>query len=276
MGLLVRLITLFILAQMIGLFSGIMIFWDMPDNPYVQSMMMTSDSEDPANAFFFITYIIAGAAIMVLIIRFLKFPIIFRIMEFFLIAGSSSIVFYSFLRLGYDFEFSMCAGITLGIALSAIRIRIPQMKNMAVVLATAGVGVVFGVSLGIVPLVILLILLSIYDFVAVFMTKHMVELAEYIVEKDLAFTITSRERISEKKERRLDLGSGDLIAPIMLEVSTLTLSPLATVMTFIGATVSASVFLLLVCNKKMVLPALPPIVGGMLLFLFAGMLAGLY
>jgi presenilin-like A22 family membrane protease len=276
MKIIIRLVVLFILAQLIGLLAGVVVFSDMSENPYVESLMVTTDSEDPANAFFFIGYIIAGAVLMIIMIRFMKVPIIFQIMEFFLISGASSIVFYSFLRLFLGFAESMAGGVVLGLLLSLLRLRFPGLKNIAVVFATAGVGVVFGVSLGLIPLVLLLILLSVYDFAAVFLTKHMVELADFIVKKDLAFTITSKERISEKEEQRLDLGSGDMIAPVMLEVSTLTLSPVATIMTFLGATISMGIFLIFVWEKKMVLPALPPIVGGMLLFLFAGMILGLY
>ncbi|HID73156.1 TPA: hypothetical protein EYP38_04390, partial [Candidatus Micrarchaeota archaeon] len=218
----------------------------------------------------------AGAAGMILAIRLLKLPAIFRILEFMLLAGAASIVFYSFLRLAFGFEISMLGGILLGLALSVAKYFRPSLKNAAVILATAGVGVVFGVSLGLVPLILFLVLLSIYDYSAVFFTKHMVELADYIVKKDLAFTVTAKETLPGREERRIDLGTGDLIAPIILEVSTLAYNPVATVFVFVGALVSMGLFLSMVWKRKMVLPALPPIVAGMIVFLLIGMVLGFY
>ena len=123
-----------------------------------------------------------------------------------------------------------------------------------------------------------LILLSIYDFLSVFATKHMVEMAEFIVKKDMAFTVTARAPPEKPggKEQRIDLGTGDMIAPIMLEVSALSISPVASACVFIGAVVSMGIFLTFVFRKKMVLPALPPIVLGMIVGLLAGYLLGLY
>jgi len=271
-----KLLLYFVLAQIIGLFTGIVVFLDILENPYVNSLVVTTDADDPMNAIFFLSYIIAGAVGMIIVIRFLKLPMIFRILEFFLIAGASSIVFYAVLRFSFGFELSMIIGILLGLLLSVAKYFRPFLKNFAVILATAGVGVVFGVSLGLVPLIIFLILLSIYDYSAVFFTKHMVELANYVVKKDLAFTITAREMLPGRKERRIDLGTGDLIAPVMLEVSTLTFNPVATVFVFIGSVVAMAVFLSLVWKKKVVLPALPPIVAGMLIGLGIGSVLGFY
>ncbi len=276
MRLVARLLLFFVLAQVFGIFTGIVVLFDLSTNPYVASLVVTSDTEDPLNALFFLVYILLGAVVMMVFIRFFKMPLIFRLLEFMLLSGATSIVFYSFLRLAFSFEISMAAGVVLGLLLALMKYFRPGIKNAAVILATAGVGVVFGVSLGMIPLIIFLVLLSVYDYSAVFFTKHMVELADYIVKKDLAFTVTATEMLPGRKQRRLDLGTGDLIAPIMLEVSALAYHPMASVFVFLGAVISMGVFLGLVWKKRMVLPALPPIVGGMIIFLLLGMLLGFY
>jgi len=213
---------------------------------------------------------------MVLLIKVFKlYDLIFQLLEFFLISAASSIVFYSFLRLVSGYEISMGLGIILGICLSGIRRVIPGLKNLAAVLATAGVGVIFGISLAPLPAILFLIFLSVYDYVAVFITKHMVDFADFIIKKDLAFTVTAKG-IVEGKPRRIDLGTGDLIAPIIFEVSVLPFSPVAAVFVFAGALISLAVFLFLVWKRKIVLPALPPLVFGMLLFFLLGMLLGFY
>lgn len=276
MRVMAQLLLFFILAQLIGMYAGAVVILDMPDNPFVNAMVVTSDSEDPMNALFFIAYILFSAAAMIVLIRLLKLSLIFRVLEFVMLAGASSIVFYSVLRLGLGMVESTILGALLGLALSGAKQLRPSLRNAAVVMATAGVGVVFGVSLGVLPLILFLILLAIYDYSAVFFTKHMVEIADFVVKKDLAFTVTAREAIPGKRERRIDLGTGDMIAPVMLEVSTMAFNPVATLFVFIGAVVSMTVFLAMVWRRKVVLPALPPIVGGMLFTLLLGWLLGFY
>jgi presenilin-like A22 family membrane protease len=277
--LLLSMLSFFAIAQVLGIFTGAVVLRDFTENPYVSSLVVTTDSDSPINAFLFIGYILAGAAIMILMIRKLKFmPIVFMVMEFVLISTSSSIVFYAILRSFMGLEESTLAGIVLALIFAGLKTRLPQLKNAAAIMATAGVGVIFGISLGLIPLILFLILLSVYDFLSVFATKHMVEMANFIVKKDLAFTVTARAPPPKpgEKEQRIDLGTGDMIAPIMLEVSALAISPLASIFVFAGAVLSLGLFLTLVWKKKMVLPALPPIVLGMIVFLLLGFLIGAY
>jgi presenilin-like A22 family membrane protease len=279
MRLVMTLLALFVLAQLLGIYTGMIVITDLTQNPLVSSLVVTADTQEPLNAVFFILYILLGAVMMILMIRLLgMYPIIFRIMEFMLIATSSSIVFYAFLRIFAAYEFSTITAVVMGLAFSGIKVFMPSLKNTAAVLATAGVGVVFGISLGLIPLILFLILLSVYDYISVFTTKHMVEMANYIVKRNLAFTITARRKPKKKgePERRIDLGTGDVIAPIMLEVSALSVSPTATIFVFIGAVVSMGIFLNTVWKKGTVLPALPPVVLGMIVSLMIGLLLGFY
>ncbi len=274
-------LSFFVIAQIIGMFVGISILLDMNSNPYVKELVVTGDVDEPANALLFIGYVLAGAVIMVLLIRYFgAVAIIFRVMEFTLISTSSSIVFYSVFRLWMGFGDSMLAGIVLGLLLAVIKIFRPGLKNAAAILATAGVGVVFGISLGLVPVIIFLILLAVYDYLSVFATRHMVELANFVMKKELVFTVTAREPPPPgrppEEGKRMDLGTGDMIAPIMMEVSALTFSPAASLFVFAGAVVSMGIFVYFVSKRKMVLPALPPIVLGMLAALGIGLLLGVY
>jgi presenilin-like A22 family membrane protease len=277
--LLLSLLSFFAIAQVVGIFTGAVILRDFNDNPYVSGLAVTTDANEPLNALMFIGYILAGAVVMIFLIRKMSFmPILFRIMEFVLISTSSSIVFYAALRQVLGYGESTLAGILVALAFAAIKAVRPELKNAAAILATAGVGVIFGISLGLVPLILFLILLSVYDFLSVFATKHMVEMANFIVKKDLAFTITAKAPPPRpgEKEQRVDLGTGDMIAPIMLEVSALSISPVASLLVLAGSLVSLWLFLTLVWKKKMVLPALPPIVLGMIVFLALGFALGLY
>ncbi len=279
MKLVTAILAFFIIAQLLGIFTGVTILLDLTKNPYVTSLVVTGNVDNPANAVFFILYMLAGAFVMVMLMRLFRLHfMIFRVLEFVMIATSSSIVFYAFLRLVLGYGDSTAMGIIMGLAFSAAKAFRPSLKNAAAILATAGVGVIFGISLGLFPVVLFLVLLSVYDYLSVFMTKHMVEMANFVVQKDLAFTITAKAPppAPGEKEQRVDLGTGDMVAPIMLEVSALTFNPTATAFVFAGAVVSLYLFMFLVWKKKMILPALPPIVLGMLASLLIGFLLGFY
>lgn len=277
MSIIFRLFFLFVLAQLIGLYTAMVIIGDIPHNPYVQSFLVTNDGKDPMNAIYLFMYILIGAFLVMIFIRLHWAELLFRLLEIMLIATASSLVFYSIFRFFLGYELSMAGGIILGIAFALLKLFFPLFKNAATILATAGVGVVFGISLGILPAVVLIFLLSVYDYIAVFKTKHMVEMADFLIKKDLSFTVTAREYLPEvKREARIDLGSGDIVAPIMLEVSALSLSPAASLTVLVGAGFSLLIFLLLAFRRKIVLPALPPIAFGMIIALMLGRLIGLY
>jgi presenilin-like A22 family membrane protease len=279
MKLITAILAFFIIAQLLGMFTGVTILLDLAKNPFVTSLVVTGNVDNPLNAVFFIVYMVAGAAVMIVLMRVFKLHfLVFRVLEFVMIATSSSIVFYAFLRLVLGYEDSTMLGIIMGLAFSAAKSFRPSLKNAAAILATAGVGVIFGISLGLFPVVLFLILLSIYDYLSVFSTKHMVEMANFVVERNLAFTVTAKAPPAApgQKEQRVDLGTGDMVAPIMLEVSALTFSPVAAAFVFVGAVASLALFLNYVWKKKMILPALPPIVLGMLVFLAIGFLLGFY
>ena len=282
MKLLYNLVALFVIAQLLGIYTGIIILKDMPANPYIASLAVTENVNEPINAVYYFGFILLGAVFIIVMIRLFKsYGILFKLLEFFMISTASSIVFYAFSRIFLGYSDAMAFGILAGLVFAAIKFFFTKTKNMAAIIATAGVGTIFGISFGLVPAVIFLVLLSLYDFVAVFTTKHMVEMAEFIIKKDLAFTITAQTsegtpRFVEGERKRIDLGTGDIIAPIMFEVSVLPLGFNAVAMVFLGATVSLAVFLYLFFNRKLVLPALPPLVLGMLLFFMIGLLAGFY
>ncbi|GAB7016715.1 presenilin family intramembrane aspartyl protease [Methanogenium cariaci] len=100
------------------------------------------------------------------------------------------------------------------------------------ILISGGAAAIFGISLTILPVIILLALLAVYDAVSVYRTKHMVDLAEsvinmktpilVVVPKSLDYSyIKEGVEIKEKKEDRgaYIMGMGDLIMPNILVVS---------------------------------------------------------
>ncbi|MDD1673995.1 MAG: hypothetical protein LUP99_06280 [Methanomicrobiales archaeon] len=93
-----------------------------------------------------------------------------------------------------------------------------------------GVASIFGISLGILPVLILLILLALYDAISVYRTKHMITLAEGVIDlrTPILFVIPKRASYSYRKEGislesgergAFIIGMGDLIMPSILVVS---------------------------------------------------------
>ncbi|WOX56683.1 MULTISPECIES: presenilin family intramembrane aspartyl protease PSH [unclassified Methanoculleus] len=99
------------------------------------------------------------------------------------------------------------------------------------VLLSAGIASIFGVSLAILPVLVLLVLLAVYDAISVYRTKHMITLAEGVLATKAPIMVVvpkradysfRRESISmgEGEERgAFVMGMGDLIMPSILVAS---------------------------------------------------------
>lgn len=100
------------------------------------------------------------------------------------------------------------------------------------ILIGAGVAAIFGASLDVLPVIILLVLLAIYDAISVYKTKHMITLAEGVIDlkTPILFVVPKRRDYSFIKEGigKLDsggeraafiIGMGDMIMPSILVVS---------------------------------------------------------
>ena len=105
------------------------------------------------------------------------------------------------------------------------------------ILIGAGAAAIFGISLAILPTLVLLIALAVYDFISVYETKHMISLAEGVVDLNLPvlFVLPRNRRYSHvkwtkeatqaKNENKLEkreaffMGLGDAVIPTILVIS---------------------------------------------------------
>jgi len=193
--------------------------------------------EDPtsvANPFIFIAILLVFTGFLLLLIRF-GFKKIITIV----IAGS---IFFTF---GYIFSalVSPVFGVTdiavllilvLSILATLVLYWYPEwyvIDSLGILIA-AGVASIFGVSLDILPVVILLVILAVYDAISVYKTKHMITLAEGVIDlkTPILFVIPKKRnysfiregigKLGEGTERAaFIMGMGDLIMPSILVVS---------------------------------------------------------
>lgn len=249
---------MFLAVQFIALFTGILMIskpTTPPPLPVAQSLI-----------WFFVAFLISLGIIM-LAIRFLK-KMSFSAFFAFLIFVGAQIVFASFLPL--------LISIVLAVAIVGLRFWKPNLitHNLAIFLGVAGVAAMLGTILPVFAILIILFGLSIYDFIAVFKTKHMVSMFKDLLAKGVPLAIVVPEqpvqfaanvqKISKAKLRETDkkvlmLGTGDLAFPALFAVAAFAASGIFAALAIIAGAIIGLVFnhYLLTIKKFKFIPALP-------------------
>jgi presenilin-like A22 family membrane protease len=287
-----KIVLLFAVAQVLGILVGSGLIEAAKAIPELNEFNVSpiNEPQSPLNSIIFIAYIIFGAAMFIFLAKYYKGVMLFRLLETLVIFSASFIVFFVLL-LAYanrEFESAFMAASALSLLLAAGKFFIEQVKNPAAVISSAGVGALFGFSIGFLPTLLFVVLLSIYDYIAVFKTRHMLLLAKEFTSRSLSFSITAKSPLpagaktakvsaggrqtqpSKPPEgERLDLGTGDIAIPIMLSVSAYSLGGYAggmlnSIAVMAGSSIALLFLLNLVSRKKIFLPALPPLcLGGL-------------
>ncbi len=208
--LMVQLIIIFLLTQTIGLYAGNFLI-----EQDIKTKIVTDNPDDVENSLGLFAWILGFTAVLIILIKFAPewlLNIILKAIESMAIFGTTIIVLL---------PTHLIDEIILAIAILLVSLRIIFSKNIwlrnaSSVIAGAGAGALIGVSLGIIPILVFLVLLSIYDFIAVFKTKHMVTLAQGVTKKNLSFTYAL-----PTKEHKFELGTGDMVIPLAFAVSVL-------------------------------------------------------
>jgi presenilin-like A22 family membrane protease len=251
--------------------------------------------ESVANPLIFIVILLVFTAFLLLLIRFRWKRIITII-----IAVS---IFFTFIYIYYGITIYFLGFVAAGLGITLLLTLILSLFSTAVlflhpewyvidtlgILIAAGAASIFGISLDILPVIILLIILMIYDAISVYKTRHMITLAEGVVDikSPILFIVPKKRGYSYIREgvgnidggerSALIIGMGDLIMPSILVVSAnvfLTTARIGFItIPALGAiigSVAGLVLLLTVVRKGKPQAGLPPINGGAI----AGFLAG--
>lgn len=249
--------------------------------------------EDPGaveNIFFFIIILLVFTGIMLILIKYGYKHILGYII--------SISVFFVFMYIfsaisGLFIEYGLVSAIfTLFLSAAAIILlyKYPEWYIIDIlgVLICAGAASIFGISLEIFPAIILLITLAAYDAISVYKTKHMISLAEGIINaKSPILVVIPKSRdysyikddmsIREGKEERgaFIMGMGDLIMPSILVVSAYVFidTPFLPVAGAIIGSLAGLAVLLWFVVKGRPQAGLPTLNGGVILGFIAGCLA---
>jgi presenilin-like A22 family membrane protease len=252
--------------------------------------------EDPtsiANPFVFIAILLVFTGFLLVLIRFDMKKVIAAII------GLSI-----FLTFGYIFtalitaalgttDLAMVLVLVLSLMATALLYVYPEwyVIDSLGILIGAGVASIFGVSLDILPVIILLVLLAVYDAISVYKTKHMITLAEGVIDlktpilfvvpkrRDYSFIRDGIGKLNEGGERgAFIIGMGDLIMPSILVVSAIVflqgwrlagIINLPALGAILGSLVGLGVLLSYVASGKPQ-AGLPPLNGGTILGFLAG------
>ena len=208
-GLVAQLVLLFLATQALGLFTA-----DYLVREGVRATLVTDNPEDVENSLGLFAYILGFTAVLLVLIKFLKdqwLYWVFKCLETAAVFFASLLVFNAFT----DSLLILLAAAALVVARLFFTANL-WLRNLATVLSTAGAGALIGGSLGVWPVAVLLGLLCVYDYVAVFKTKHMVTLAKSVASKNLSFTYAL-----PTKEHVFELGAGDMVMPLTFAASAL-------------------------------------------------------
>lgn len=213
-----QLILLFLLTQGVGLFTGDKWIVFKEQGLVEQPVIVNENPEDVQNSFGIVGYILVFTLVLLAIIKFapewLK-DLLFRLFEALATVFASWVVFIAIL---VNDLVALAVAVLLVVVRNVWR-RMILLRNFAAIVTTAGAGSFLGFALGVFPVIVLLVLLSIYDFIAVFKTKHMVTLANAMTKKNLSFTYAL-----PTKEHTFELGTGDMVVPLTFAVSVLGLA----------------------------------------------------
>jgi len=132
--------------------------------------------EDPRNPIIFFIFIIAFTAFILVVLRFGGKRLVYFVM---LAAVAVTIYYVIAVLLPYAY---IPAVVTLALALLLFTYPEWYVLDVTGLIIGGGAAAIFGISLSILPVLLLMIILAIYDAIAVYKTKHMVALAESVID----------------------------------------------------------------------------------------------
>ncbi|MEM3020362.1 MAG: presenilin family intramembrane aspartyl protease [Candidatus Micrarchaeaceae archaeon] len=308
---LLYIIAMFMFVQFFGLLLGIALFnGEVLPIPSQQSQSFFST---PLDLLFYVAYIIIVSLILILLFKVYKGKKLFIAFEAVVIFIASMIVFMVIFGLINDSTILTVYGtpITTNFSIAAIaalvliylKNRKPQLRNVAAIIASVGVGLILGISFPFYIALLFMGLIAIYDFVAVFITKHMLALARVAEDNNLALLIgvnevealparsldreyveeyrKNRSKLKKGKElgnmlgnnlvpiaARVELGTGDLAIPLMVAISAYSPGPNFVLSFFVifGAIAGLLLTMFILRKYKRALPAIPPLFFGIIVF----------
>lgn len=195
-----------------------------------EGMQFTEDPDSVWNTIYYIGLILGFTGV---ILYAFKKNIKWMIHGFILFAVGATLyyVFLAIFAIFMDETASIILTLALSLALTVLLYLFPEWYVIDIIgiLIGAGVTAIIGISFGVMPTLILLILLAVYDAISVYQTKHMLALAEgvmdmkvpilFVIPNHLNFSFREYKYEKDAKREAFFMGLGDAIMPTILVVS---------------------------------------------------------
>ncbi len=292
---LASIITMFLIVQ----FGGLLVLSLLVSSSQF-SVISGSAANSTISVVWYFAYIVVAAMLILLITKYIHGDILFIIIEAVAIISASFFVFL--IVLSYFFSnvsatALYAASLILAVLLVIAKNRMPYLRNTLAIIASIGIGVILGINFSFLAALFFMALIAIYDYVAVFITKHMITLAQGISSRNLAFLIGSsdveampKENFTKNELRSYDrktmdtikknpylsrivkqgklpvvsqvqLGAGDLGIPLMVAVSAFATfgNYFTSIVIAIGAGIGLIATMWFLRKYQRPLPAIPPL-----------------
>ena len=195
-----------------------------------EGMQFTEDPDSVWNTIYYIGLILGfTGAILYAFKKNIKWMIHGFIL--FSVGATLYYVFLAIFAIFMDETASIILTLALSLALTVLLYLFPEWYVIDIIgiLIGAGVTAIIGISFGVMPTLILLILLAVYDAISVYQTKHMLALAEgvmdmkvpilFVIPNHLNFSFREYKYEKDAKREAFFMGLGDAIMPTILVVS---------------------------------------------------------
>ncbi|MDE1860838.1 MAG: hypothetical protein KGH72_03925 [Candidatus Micrarchaeota archaeon] len=296
---LVNIVVLFLIVQ----FGGLLLTYASLPTYAIQPAMSISGngaSFTIYNVFIIILEIIIITFVLLYVFKKFRSNALFVLLDAFIIVPGSTITFSIVLGIllpTLPAIPELIASFALAVLLMLVKQKFQRLRNIVVLLSAMGIGVLFGIIGGFYFVYLFISVLALYDYVSVFITKHMISLANMAMQKNLALFVGSSDihmvpnRMVSRKDRKaaaksglannikdehvrdlirsgntpfvsqINLGGGDLLAPLMLATGAYVtfLNYFVPVIIVIGSTTGMLATLFILTKYKVALPAIPPI-----------------
>lgn len=222
--------------------------------------------------FIFLLYLILLTLLIYFIVKYFKKP---RkpLLFFYYLAIFSGINFYLGIFAGINLKYQLFATL-IAVFLTLLRHFFPLIivQNLVFIITLSGISLFFAKKISLQNIIILLLVIAIYDFIAVFVTKHMIFIGKKLAELGIGLflilplklkDLIKSQRFIEIKpyyKKFLILGGGDIGFPLILIASLLNESFLKALFVFLFSLLGifSATYIFFILKKPV--PALPPIV----------------
>jgi presenilin-like A22 family membrane protease len=259
------------------------------------------DTGNPVNILYIFVIIIVMTVIILIIARYWKK----RLIQVIILGAIGYTAFFIFWPLLFFVIQNDVVALVLSIVFAVVLVvalyKYPEwyVIDLCGVIVGAGAIAIFGISLSILLVIILLVVLAVYDAISVYKTKHMIDLADTVMDLKLPVllvvpkiwnyslikeTKSLKEKLKDNEERdAFFMGLGDIVMPGILVVAVYQNVPngLPVALSVLAGTLIGFLVLMTFVAKGKPQAGLPLLCGGAILgylvssVVFFGSLVGL-